>query len=164
MKRFLKPASAFSLVEVTLALGVAAFCLITVFGLIPVGLKTQQTSIQQTIANNITSEVIGDLRAAYSKPGNSNSSQFGIQVTKLPPGQQQKYTPTPVYFALDGTQQNGSAGAVFKTTITYFSATDITDATLTLADITTSWPAAQADLSMVTGSVETVAVIDRKLP
>jgi uncharacterized protein (TIGR02598 family) len=163
MKRFLKPASAFSLVEVTLALGVAAFCLITVFGLIPVGLKTQQTSIQQTIANNITSEIIGDLRAAYNGPG-SNSSQFGIELKKLPPGQQQKYSPNPVYFALDGTQQNGSAGAVFKTTITYFSATDITDATLTLADITTSWPAVQSDLTKVAGSVETVAVIDRKLP
>ena len=32
MKSFLKPASAFSLVEVTLALGVAAFCLISILG------------------------------------------------------------------------------------------------------------------------------------
>ena len=103
------------------------------------------------------------MRAAYSKAG-SNSSQFGIELKKLPPGQQQKYSPNPVYFALDGTQQNGSAGAIFKVTITYFSATDITDATLTLADITTSWPAAQSDLTKVAGSVETVAVIDRKLP
>jgi len=163
MKAHARSAAGFSLVEVTLALGVAGFCLIAVFGLVPVGLTTQQTSIQQTIANNITSEVIGDLRAAYSKSG-SNSSQFGIELKKLPPGQQQKYSPTPIYFALDGTQQNGSAGAIFKTTITYFSATDITDATLTLADITTSWPAAQSDLTKVAGLVETVAVIDRKLP
>ena len=163
MKAHAPSAAGFSLVEVTLALGVAAFCLIAVLGMLPVGLKTQQASVQQTIANNITSEIIGDLRAAYSKAG-SNSSQFGIELKKLPPGQQQKYTPTPVYFALDGTQQNGSAGAIFKVTITYFSATDITDATLTLADITTSWPAAQSDLTKVAGSVETVAVIDRKLP
>ena len=163
MKRFLKPASAFSLVEVVLALGVAAFALTAVLAMLPVGLKTQQTSIQQTIANNITSEVIGDLRAAYNKPG-SNSSQFGIELKKLPPGQKTKYSPNPIYFALDGTKQNGSAGAIFKATITYFSATDITDATLTLADITTSWPAAQSDLTKVAGLVETVAVIDRKLP
>ena len=163
MKRFLKPASGFSLVEVVLALGVAAFALTAIIGMLPMGLKIQQTSIQQTIANNITSEVIGDLRAAYSKSG-SNSSQFGIELKKLPPGQQQKYSPTPIYFALDGTQQNGSAGAIFKATITYFSATDITDATLTLVDITISWPAAQADLTKVAGSVETVTVIDRKLP
>ena len=163
MKRFLKPASAFSLVEVVLALGVAAFALTAVLAMLPVGLKTQQTSIQQTIANNIISQVIGDLRAAYSKPG-SNSSQFGIELKKLPPGQKTKYSPNPIYFALDGTKQNGSAGAIFKATITYFSATDITDATLTLADITTSWPAAQSDLTKVAGLVETVAVIDRKLP
>ena len=163
MKRFLKPASAFSLVEVVLALGVAAFALTAILGMLPMGLKTQQTSIQQTIANSITSEVIGDLRAAYSKSG-SNSSQFGIELKKLPPGQKTKYSPNPVYFALDGTKQNGSAGAIFKATITYFSATDITDATLTLADITTSWPAAQSDLTKVAGLVETVAVIDRKLP
>ena len=163
MKAHARSAAGFSLVEVTLALGVAGFCLIAVFGLVPLGLTTQQASIQQTIANNITSEIIGDLRAAYSKPG-SNSSQFGIELKKLPPGLQQKYSPTPIYFALDGTQQNGSAGAIFKTTITYFSATDITDATLTLADITTSWPAAQSDLTKVAGLVETVAVIDRKLP
>src|SRR5207302_6661022 len=93
----------------------------------------------------------------------SDLSQFGIELKKLPPGQKTKYSPNPIYFALDGTQQNGSAGAIFKTTITYFSATDITDATLTLVDITTSWPAAQSDLTKVAGSVETVAVIDRKL-
>lgn len=163
MKRCLRITAAFSLVEVVLALGVAAFCLIAVLGTLPVALKTQQTSIQQTIANNITSEIIGDLRAAYTGPG-TNSSQFGIELKKLPPGQAQKYTPTPVYFALDGTQQSGPAGAVFKATITYFSATDITDATLTLADITTTWPAAQSDSTKVAGSMETVAVIDRKLP
>ena len=158
-----RSATGFSLVEITLALGVAAFCLIAVLGMLPVGLKTQQTSIQQTIANNITSQLIGDLRAAYSGPG-SNTSQFGIELKKLPPGQQKKYSPSPAYFALDGTQQNGSAGAIFKATITYFSATDVTDATLTLVDITISWPAAQSDLTKVAGSVETVAVIDRKLP
>ena len=163
MKAHAPSAAGFSLVEVTLALGVAAFCLIAVLGMLPVGLKTQQASVQQTIANNITSEIIGDLRAAYTGPG-SNSSQFGIELKKLPPGQKTKYSPNPVYFALDGTKQNGSAGAIFKATITYFSATDITDATLTLVDITISWPAAQADLTKVAGSVETVAVIDRKLP
>ena len=46
MKRFLKPASAFSLVEVVLALGVAAFALTAILGMLPMGLKTQQTSIQ----------------------------------------------------------------------------------------------------------------------
>lgn len=154
----------FSLVEVTLALGVAAFCVVAVLGILPVGFKTQQTSIQQTIANSITTQIVGDLRAAFRKPGNSSSGQFGIELKKLPPGQAAKYTPDPLYFALDGTQQNGSGGAVFKATITYFSTASIPDATLTLANITVSWPAVQSDLAKVAGSVETVAVIDRTLP
>ena len=62
MKRSLVETAAFSLVEVTLALGVAAFCLIAVLGLLPTSLKTQQTSIQQTTANQIISQIFSDLR------------------------------------------------------------------------------------------------------
>ena len=156
-----KAISAFSLVEVTLALGVAAFCLIAVLGLLPVGLKTQQTAISQTTANALIAEIIADLRAAYRKPGSNNSSQFGLELKKLPPGQVQKYTPDPLYFAIDGTQQNGSAGAAYRATITYFSTTD---ATSTLANIIISWPGTQADLTKVAGSAEAFAVIDRPLP
>ena len=54
---------AFSLVEVTVALGVAAFCLIAIFGLLPVGIRINQTSIQQTIAANLASAIAADLRA-----------------------------------------------------------------------------------------------------
>ena len=151
----------FSLVEVTLALGVAAFCMIAVLGLIPVGHSTQQTSIRQSAANGITSEIIGDLRAAFRKPGNNSSSQFGIGLKKFPPGLGQKYTPDPLYFDITGTQQNGLNGAVYKATITYYSTTD---ATATLADIVISWPAAQADLTKATGFTDTLAVIDRILP
>jgi prepilin-type N-terminal cleavage/methylation domain-containing protein len=41
MKAHARSAAGFSLIELTVALGVAAFCLITVFGLIPVALMTQ---------------------------------------------------------------------------------------------------------------------------
>ena len=47
----------FSLVEVTLALGVAALCLLVLMGLLPAGVKTQQSSIQQTTANQIISQI-----------------------------------------------------------------------------------------------------------
>ena len=52
---------AFSLVEVTLALGVAAFCLIAVFGLVPVGLQTNRNATSQTAATNIIAAVVADL-------------------------------------------------------------------------------------------------------
>ena len=60
--------TAFSLVEVTLALGVAAFCLLLLLGLLPTGLKTQQSSIQQTTANAIISTIWSDLRADMILP------------------------------------------------------------------------------------------------
>src|SRR4029077_11336823 len=68
MGRHVHRTAGFSLVEVTLAIGVAAFCLITVFALIPVALKTQQASIQQTTANDIMTQILGDLRADVRLP------------------------------------------------------------------------------------------------
>ena len=58
--------SAFSLVEVTLALGVAAFCLIAVLGLMPAGVQTNRNATSQTAATNIIASVIADMRALAS--------------------------------------------------------------------------------------------------
>src|SRR6266536_4051847 len=68
MKWSLAETAAFSLVEVTLALGVAAFCLVAVLGLLPTSLKTQQASIQQTTANQIISTIFSALRADVRLP------------------------------------------------------------------------------------------------
>jgi hypothetical protein len=54
----------FSLVEVTLAVGVAGFCLLSLFGLLPVGLSSNQTSLEQTMAGNIAGAIVADLRCA----------------------------------------------------------------------------------------------------
>ena len=63
MKRLKFNVGAFSLVEVTLALGVAAFCLLAVFGLVPVGVQTNRNATSQTAATNIIALVVADLRA-----------------------------------------------------------------------------------------------------
>jgi type II secretory pathway pseudopilin PulG len=77
IKRPLLKTAAFSLVEVTLALGVAAFCLVAVLGLLPTSLRTQQTSIQQTTANQIISTIFSDLRAALRLPPGLESKVCG---------------------------------------------------------------------------------------
>ena len=79
MKRPLCRTAGFSLVEVTLALGVAAFALLVLLGLLPTGLKTQQSGIQQTTANQIISQISSFLRADV----------------RLPPGQTSKACPDP---------------------------------------------------------------------
>src|SRR5207248_4326695 len=59
----LRRVHAFSIVEVTLAVGVAAFCLLAAFGLIPIGVQTNRNATSQTRATNIMAAVIADLRA-----------------------------------------------------------------------------------------------------
>jgi type II secretory pathway pseudopilin PulG len=76
-KRF---TSGFSLVELTLALGIAAFSLIAVFGLIPVSVQTNRNSTSQSGAANIMAAVIADLRATSKSYDNSKTYGVGEQV------------------------------------------------------------------------------------
>src|SRR6266404_1865435 len=82
MKQRSRSCSAFSLAEVTLALGVAAFALVAVMGMLPVGLKVQQASVQQTTANEIMAAILNDLRAdVVLPPGQASKEQdsgFGL--------------------------------------------------------------------------------------
>src|SRR5437660_1415580 len=66
----------FSLVEVTLALGVAAFCLIALLGLLPLGMQTNQSAVSQTAAASILSSLVADLRATARS--NPTSPQYDI--------------------------------------------------------------------------------------
>src|SRR5437016_1438985 len=76
----LRRVNAFSLVELTLALGVAAFCLLAVFGLMPIGVQTNRNTISQTAAANIMAAVTADMRAASKRYDNSKTYSKGDQV------------------------------------------------------------------------------------
>ena len=56
----------------------ASFCLLTVFGLLPVGLTSDQNAAQQTSAAGIVTGVAADLRGSPVLGG--KSSQFQIPV------------------------------------------------------------------------------------
>jgi uncharacterized protein (TIGR02598 family) len=101
--------AAFSLVEVTLALGVAAFCLIAILGLLPAGVNTNQASVRQTTANGILSAIVADLRATSATT--SQSKQFAITF-----GQTKK-----LYFAGDGTYSTTapSTKTIFLATVKF---------------------------------------------
>src|SRR6476646_10785985 len=81
MKRSIIFQAAFSLVEVILALGIAAFCLIAVFGLVPVGVQTNRNATSQTTATNILSSVVSDIRAS-PKGGTVPSAKYKIRKGK----------------------------------------------------------------------------------
>lgn len=57
-------AGGFSLVEVTIALGLAAFGLLAIFGLLSTGLNTNRVSIDTTGAASLAAAVVADLQAA----------------------------------------------------------------------------------------------------
>ena len=69
----------FSLVEVVIAIGIAAFCLVTMLGLIPSGLKAVNATTEQTAATAIISEVMTDLRD--TPLGSNTSPVLAIQLT-----------------------------------------------------------------------------------
>jgi uncharacterized protein (TIGR02598 family) len=160
MKQSVQNVTAFSLVEVTLALGVAAFALLAILGTLPASLKTQQASIQQTTANSIISQIVDHLRADLRLPPGlaSHEEDSGFQ----PPLQGHwlhMFTPDTLYFTQEGKPVNsGGDTAVFRATITYMSPPTVTTS---VAKITVSWPAAQSDLTKVAGSIDMFAAVNR---
>jgi uncharacterized protein (TIGR02598 family) len=94
--------SAFTLIEVSLAVGVASFCLLTVLGLVPVGLAANQNAAQQTTAAGIATAISADLRGTPVAAG--TTSRFQIPV----PTQGNNGMST-VFFSQDGTPAPGSA-------------------------------------------------------
>lgn len=71
MKTKTRSRSAFSLVEVTLALGVASFSLVPLFALLPVGLNSTKQSVEQMAAANILTAAAANLRGAPSPSGSA---------------------------------------------------------------------------------------------
>src|SRR5438046_2428415 len=112
MKFGLRRVHAFSLVEVTLALGVAAFCLLAVFGLMPIGVQTNRNATSQTRAANILSSAVSDLRnAPVPKPTPSPVPSALYRITI--PATDASETPTPQmrYFDSEGRCSTDLAGS-----------------------------------------------------
>jgi uncharacterized protein (TIGR02598 family) len=148
VKRCSSPSISFSLVEVTVALGVTAFCLVAVFGLLPVGLKANQNSISQTAAASILSAVIADMRATPRSA--SSSIQFGITFG----------TEKTLYFDNEG-KLSSSLGpnSRYQLKILFPSNGSGTTAA-TFADLKVTWPAAATPENAL-GSNEIFAAFDR---
>lgn len=65
----------FSLVEVTLAIGIIAFAMVPLLGLLPTGMNMQRRAIENTTLAQIHQVIVGDLqRAEFSQLVNSGSS------------------------------------------------------------------------------------------
>jgi uncharacterized protein (TIGR02598 family) len=145
MNNSIRSCAAFSLVEVTLALGIAALCLIAVLGLMPVAALTNRNATSQTAVTNVIASVIADMRATTS----STSPQYGITFG----------TAKTLYF--DGAGQFATslgANSRYRVRITFPSS----PSGLSYADVKASWPA-PVDPAATTpsGTIEIFAAFDR---
>lgn len=62
--RMYRKVSAFSLVEVTIALGIVSFCLVPLLGLLPVGLKSVKNAHEESAAANVLNGLSSAIRDA----------------------------------------------------------------------------------------------------
>ncbi len=163
----------FSLVEVTLALGVAAVSLLAIFALLPVGLKTNQVAIEHRASADVLSGVVADLRATpvtNPRGGAATSPRFAIEIPANPTS---NVTTTTLFFNTAGqcsTDLEGSAKpdgsswdpplhARYRVTITFMPNGPGTR-TATLVNLKTTWPAA-AEVGNTDGSAELFLALDR---
>ena len=79
-----KRQAAFSLVEVVMALGIAAFCLVALLGLMPVGLKT----VRDARGDSLRAEILKSMgniaqQTDYSLLSNLNSTNYYFDINGL---------------------------------------------------------------------------------
>ena len=123
--------AAFSLVEVTIAMGLVAFVLAALIGVFALGINSERDSIEQIGAANLASRLIGERRA---NPAESNVNGFALPPLDSP-------LVSTIYFS----DQEEIVPSLTDATVTC-RATNTPNASGTLAILTLDffWPAATA--------------------
>lgn len=148
-----------SLVEVTLALGVASISFAAIFGLLPVGLQTNQNTVRQLAAADIVSAVIADLRASPITTGSGEtitSPQFAIHI---PARAASGITTSTLFFGSEGQfYQSTNPKSQYRLTIRFLPSVELRRATLVHLKMT--WPA-EATPAHAAGSADMFLGLDR---
>jgi Tfp pilus assembly protein PilV len=154
-----KPYFGFSLIEVTIALGVVAMCLTTIFALLPLGLQTSQNAAQQVASADIMGAVTTDLRATpvtSPRGGAATSPQFAIPIPANPVT---TGTPLTLFFNSEGQFSSSlTPNSRYRLTITFVPNSSSRSATLVALKMT--WPGA-ASVANASGSSEMFLALDR---
>ncbi|HEY8966575.1 MAG TPA: hypothetical protein VIM58_09035 [Candidatus Methylacidiphilales bacterium] len=152
---------AFSLLEAAVAIGLTGFCVIAMIGLLPVGLRSNQSSIQQASAGAALFAVASDLFAtpAGSSTSPALSPQFKIPVPAA--SAPQGATLTTLYFVGDGRWSTTiEKDSQYRLVIS--SAPNATGLRKTvLISLRITWPATAPAEAASTGSVETFVALNR---
>jgi hypothetical protein len=137
---------AFTLVEVTLSLGVMSFCLLTLFGLLPTGLNSNYAAIAQSSAINVISSIHSDLKATPKSVAASSCLSLPLDKDSAA-----------IYLNADGTLDT-KAKARYRAMVYLKPGTG---KGATTGRIVVSWPAQQDNVKLAAGMVETFIALDR---
>lgn len=142
----------FSLIEVTLALGILGFCLLALLGLLPRGIQTNQNAVSQTAAASILSSVIADLRAIPLSNSTSQQYEITLGTAKVVHVDQQGRV---------GTLLNPNAVPRYRISVT-FPANPLGAFAPTFVSLKITWPASVDPITTSpAGELETFAAINR---
>lgn len=145
----------FSLVEVTLALGVAAISLLAIFGLLATGTQINHTAIEQSASSDILTAVAADLRATPKTT--ATSLQFGITI---PPNPVTATSSVTLYFNTTGQSSTSlNADSRYRVVLSFLPNGGIRVATLVSLRMT--WPARANPTTANTDAAEAFVALDR---
>ena len=149
----------FSLVSVTLAIGVFGFALTAILGLISIGESSGRTAIEQTGADALLSTVIADIRSTpRTAPGAGAITQgFHLPIPANPVTQPS--AASTLYFDGEGRSTTSlQPDSRYRLDLTFLPNASARAATRALLQVT--WPA-PADPSNAAGSLSLFAAFDR---
>jgi uncharacterized protein (TIGR02598 family) len=151
MTRRQSGSKSFSLVEITLALGIVAISLLAVLGLMPIASNTNRSAAADTAAASIAAAVLADIRATPTAAANSTQFQvpFGSDWV--------------LFFDAEGqATTTANDASIYRAEIAFpHNASGINAARLIYVKV--SWPAA-ASPANAAGSAEMFCALNRNSP
>jgi uncharacterized protein (TIGR02598 family) len=145
----------FTLIEVTLAMTVAAISLTAVFALLATGSQANHTAAEETGATEILTAVANDLRATPA--ASPTSIQFGILIPSNPV---ENVTSSTLFFDQFGkSSPSMETGSRYRVTVNFLPTE--TGRFATLATLRLTWPAPADPSNANTSAVELFIALDR---
>jgi uncharacterized protein (TIGR02598 family) len=139
--------AAFTLVEVCIAMGIAAISLTSIMGLLPIGSSSNRNAIEQTRAISVAKAIVSDLRSTSSTSG--STPIYGL-TPALASGS------TVLYFNDDCFSHSSSltSSSRYRVSVIFPSTSD----GVINARVVLTWPAA-ADPAQASGSYEVFTML-----
>lgn len=141
-----------------MALGIAAFCLIAIFSLLPIGLQGNLETSHETKATGILSQVVSDLNACpvtVPRGKAATTALFAIPIPANPVSATSAIPPR--YFGESGYEGlAATANSLYRVDLTFL--TNSGPHSATMVNLKASWPAVAAKPQ---GKMETFVALDR---